>query len=58
LFIGASGTGASPVCRSNPEVSTDGLSTPDGLMGDTGGPLPKPEPQPWANWSSTWKPAE
>jgi hypothetical protein len=40
------------------EVSAYGLSTPDGLMGDTGAPLPKPEPQPWANWSSTWKPAE
>ncbi len=39
-------------------VSTYGLRTPDGLMGDTGAPLPKPDPQPWANWSSTWKPAE
>jgi hypothetical protein len=39
-------------------VSTYGLRMPDGLMGDTGAPLTKPEPQPWANWSSPWKPAE
>ena len=40
------------------EVSAYGIRTPEGLMGDTGAPLPKPEPQPWANWSSPLKPAE
>jgi thiosulfate dehydrogenase len=40
------------------EASTYGLRMADGLMGDTGAPLPKPEAQPWATWSSTWKPAE
>ena len=39
-------------------VSTYGLEMPSGLMGDTGAPLEKPAPQPWANWSSPWKPAE
>ena len=33
-----------------------GLGTANGLMGDTGEPLPKPEPQPWSNWRASGTP--
>ena len=39
-------------------VSTYGLTMPEGVMGDTGAPLAKPAAQPWANWSTPSKPAE
>lgn len=40
-------------------VSTYGLKTANGLMGDIGAPLPKPEPLPFQNWATNWAdPAE
>lgn len=38
-------------------VCTYGLETEQGLMGDIGAPLPKPDPLPWQNWASKWEPA-
>lgn len=37
-------------------VCTYGLETENGVMGATGEPLPKPDPQPWMEWSTTWAP--
>jgi len=35
---------------------TYGLETENGVMGDTGAPLAKPEPQPWQAWATKWVP--
>lgn len=36
-------------------VCTYGLETANGVMGDTGDPLPKPDPVPFSDWATSWQ---